>query len=253
MIICATITPETLCPATACYVQADLGAAKAVAFDISAACSGFIYAMAVGEKFIQSGSHKNVLVIGAETLTRFTDYTDRSTCILFGDGAGAAVLQPGQSGSDRGICYTTLHTDGTGGDLIYIPAGGSRLPASAQTVAGGQHFLKLRGREVYKFAVEKMQWLLEDCMRACNLSPQDVALVVPHQVNSRVIESAADKLKFPLEKVLVNIDRYGNTSSASIPIALDEAWRAGRIKPGDTVILIAFGAGLTWAGAVVKF
>jgi 3-oxoacyl-[acyl-carrier-protein] synthase-3 len=253
MIICATITPETLCPATACYVQADLGAAKAVAFDISAACSGFIYAMAVGEKFIQSGSHKNVLVIGAETLTRFTDYTDRSSCILFGDGAGAAVLQPAPSGSDRGICYTTLHTDGTGGDLIYIPAGGSRLPASAQTVAGGQHFLKLRGREVYKFAVEKMQWLLEDCMRACNLSPQDVALVVPHQVNSRVIESAADKLKFPLEKVLVNIDRYGNTSSASIPIALDEAWRAGRIKPGDTVILIAFGAGLTWAGAVVKF
>lgn len=252
LIICATITPDTYCPSCACHVQREIGAGKAAAFDINAACSGFLYGLSIGRRFIEAGQYRNILVIGVETLTRVTDYTDRGTCILFGDGAGAAVLQPG--GQDgRGVLYTTIHSDGAGLNYINIPAGGSAMPASADTVAQKQHFLKMQGRDVYKFAIEKMQWLLEDCMKACGLTPQDVDLVVPHQVNSRIIESATQKLKFPPEKVFVNIERYGNTSAASIPIALDEAVRAGRIKPNNTVVMVAFGAGLTWAGAVVKF
>jgi 3-oxoacyl-[acyl-carrier-protein] synthase-3 len=250
LIICATITPETLCPSTACFIQAELGSAKAAAFDLSAACSGFVYSLSVARMFIQAGCYRNVLVIGAETLSRFVDYTDRGSCILFGDGAGAVVLQPTRE--DRGIRYTTMHADGNGWDFIVTPAGGARQPASHETVDQRLHTLKIRGREVYKFAIEKMQWLLEDCMKACGLSSEQVDLVVPHQVNIRIIESAASKLGFPLEKVYVNIERFGNTSAASIPIALDEALREGRIRSGSTVVLVAFGAGLTWAGAVVK-
>jgi 3-oxoacyl-[acyl-carrier-protein] synthase-3 len=250
LIILATICPETICPSTACYVQRDLGAKKAAAFDISAACSGFVYALSIGAKFIESGGYKNVLVIGAETLSRFTDYTDRGSCIIFGDGAGAVVLQP-TTEPGRGLKYVTMTSDGDGWDYIWTPAGGAKMPATAQTVADRMHYLKLRGREVYKFAVEKMQWLLADCMEKCKLTVADVDLVVPHQVNIRIIESAVAKLDFPPEKVFVNIEKYGNTSAASIPIALDEAMREGRCKAGDTVIFIAFGAGLTWAGAVV--
>jgi 3-oxoacyl-[acyl-carrier-protein] synthase-3 len=251
LVLCATITPETLCPATACYVQRDLGAVRAAAFDLAAACSGFIYGLAVGRAFIRSGRFRTCLIIGAETLTRFTDYTDRSSCILFGDGAGAAVLRPSPDPA-RGILAEVLCADGGGWDYIWIPAGGARLPASKQTVEGRLHYLKIRGREVYKFAVEKMQWLLENCMASAGLSAADVDLVIPHQVNTRIIESATQRLQFPREKVYVNIDRYGNTSSASIPIALEEAQRSGRIGPGSTVLLIAFGAGLTWAGAAVR-
>jgi 3-oxoacyl-[acyl-carrier-protein] synthase III len=252
MIIVATISPETLTPATACYVQRDLGAVNAAVFDISAACSGFVYALTIGRRMIESGGVRNCLVIGAETLTRYTDYTDRGSCIIFGDGAGAAVLLP-SSDPKVGVQYSVLKADGRGWDYIITPAGGAKLPASSETVANRMHYLKLRGREVYKFAVERMQWLLEDCMKACSLTAAEVDLVVPHQVNIRIIESATQRLAFPTEKVFVNIQKYGNTSAASIPIALDEAIKAGKIKPGSKVILVAFGAGLTWAGAVVNF
>jgi len=251
LIACATITPETLCPASACYIQRDLGATGAAAFDLSAACSGWVYSLAIADRFIRAGQFDNCLVIGSETLTRFTDYTDRGSCILFGDGAGAVVLQPTDE-ADRGVLYTVMHADGTGWDYIWIPAGGARRPATPDTVADRMHCLKMRGRDVYKFAIEKMQWLLSDCMAACDLTPDDVDLVVPHQVNIRIIKSATQRVDFPMEKVYVNIDRRGNTSAASVPIALDEALKDGRIGPGSTVLLIAFGAGLTWAGAVVR-
>ena len=250
LIIVATMSPEMLVPSTACFVQQGLGAGKAAAFDISAACSGFIYALTVARRMIETGQVGNALVIGAETLSRFTDYTDRGSCILFGDGAGAVLLKATQG--EEGVLYTTLHSDGSGWDLIHIPAGGSRQPSSHATVDDRLHYLKMRGREVYKFAIEKMQWLLDDCMKACHLGVDDVTMVVPHQVNIRIIESATQKLGFPLDKVFVNIEKYGNTSAASIPIALEEAVRAGKIGKGSTIILVGFGAGLTWAGAVVK-
>ncbi len=251
LIICATITPETLCPASACYIQRDLGAGASAAFDLSAACSGWVYALAIADRFIQARQFQNCLIIGSETLTRFTDYEDRGSCILFGDGAGAVVLQP-TADPDKGIQYTVMHADGNGWDYIWIPAGGARMPLSQKALDERMHYLKMRGRDVYKFAIEKMQWLLADCMRACSLTHKDVDLVIPHQVNIRIIKSATQKLDFPMEKVYVNIDRLGNTSAASIPIAMDEAIRSGQIGPGSTVLLIAFGAGLTWAGAVVR-
>ncbi len=251
LIACATITPDTLCPASACYIQRDLGAKNAAVFDLSAACSGFVYCLTIARSFIETGQCKNCLLVGSETLSRFTDYTDRGSCILFGDGAGAVVMQAVEDDS-RGVKYTVMHADGNGWDYIWTPAGGSKLPASHQTVDERLHFLKMRGRDVYKFAIEKMQWLLEDCMNACNLTNDDVDMVIPHQVNIRIIKSATEKLNFPLEKVYVNIDKYGNTSAASIPIALDEAVRSGKVGRGSTLLLIAFGAGLTWAGAVVE-
>ena len=251
LIICATITPEMPCPSTAVHVQRDLGAIDTPAFDLAAACSGWVYALSVADTFVRSGQYRKVLVIGAETLTRFTDYEDRGSCILFGDGAGAVVLQPTDE-PGRGILHTVLHADGEGWDFITIPGGGAKMPPTAETVAARQHYLRMRGRDVYKFAIEKMQWLLGDCMSACGLTPDDVDLVVPHQVNTRIIKSATAKFNFPMEKVYMNIDRRGNTSAASIPIALDEAVREGRVGPGSTVLLIAFGAGLTWAGATVR-
>ena len=251
LIICATITPEMIFPATACFIQEAIGATNVPAFDISAACSGWVYALTVASKFIETGTYKRILVVGAEALTRFSDYTDRSSCVIFGDGAGAAVLEA-TTESDKGIQYSVMHTDGRGWDYIHVPAGGSRTPSSNETIENRGHFIKMRGREVYKFAVEKMQWLLGDCMEKCNLSIEDIDLVIPHQVNIRIIESAAAKFNLPMEKVYVNIDRYGNTSAASIPLAMTEARDAGLITPGSTLLLVAFGAGLTWAGAVVK-
>jgi len=250
VIVCATITPDMIFPATACFVQKNLQAKDVPAFDISAACSGFIYGLAVAGKFIETGTYRRALVIGAEALSRFTDYTDRTSCILFGDGAGAAVLQPGQD--DRGLLYFVLHADGGGWDYIHVPGGGARCPASHQTVDAHEHFIKMRGRDVYKFAVEKMQWLLEDCLTHCGLTAGDIDLVIPHQVNLRIISSATEKFGFPMEKVYINIDRYGNTSAASIPLAMHEARSEGKIGPGSLVLLAAFGAGLTWAGAVIR-
>lgn len=251
LIVCATITPDMVFPATACFVQAALGAGGVPAFDISAACSGFLYALAIGSQFIQTGMYKRVMVIGAEALSRFTDYTDRGSCILFGDGAGAALLEP-TNDPGRGILYNVLHADGQGWDFIHLPAGGTRNPATHATVDAREHYIKLRGREVYKFAVEKMQWLMEDCMAQCKLTVDDVDMIIPHQVNSRIIASATEKVNFPPEKVYVNIDRFGNTSAASIPIAMHEARAAGKIGPGSTLLLAAFGAGVTWAGTVLR-
>ena len=251
LILVCTVTSEMVFPATACFVQAALGLKDIPAFDIAAACSGFVYGLSVASKFIETGTYKKVLLIGAETLTRFSDYTDRGSCILFGDAAGAVVLEPTTDPS-RGLEYTSLHCDGSGWDYINIPGGGSRYGVSHQTVDARLHYVKMRGREVYKFAVDKMQRLLGECMEKCNLSVANVDMVVPHQVNLRIIESATEKFGFPLEKVYVNIDRYGNSSSASIPLALTECRDIGRIKQGSTIIMVAFGAGLTWAGAVVR-
>ena len=251
LIICATVTPEMPVPATACFIQRDLGATEVPAFDLAGACSGFIYGVVVATQFIENGTYQRILVIGVDTLSRFTDYEDRGSCILFGDAAGAAVLQRGDD-PDKGVLYNVMHTDGSGWDFIHIPAGGSGRPATADTVAARDHFIKMRGRDVYKFAVEKMQWLLGDCMAHCGLTPQDIDLVIPHQVNRRIISSATEKVDFPMEKVYINIDRYGNTSGASVPLAMAEARDKGLIGPGSTIMLIAFGAGLTWAGSVIR-
>ncbi len=252
MIICATITPEMPYPATACFVHEALGCGDIPAFDMSAACSGFVYGLGVASQFIQSGVHKTILVIGADAMSRTSDYTDRGTCILFGDGAGAAILEATDE-PGKGLSYFTLHADGTGRDLIEMPAGGSKLPATHDTIDQRLHFTKMKGREVYKFAVERMQWLMKQCMDASGLTAEDVDLVVPHQVNMRIIDSASQRSGFPREKVFVNIEEYGNTSAASVPIALAEAMDAGRIQDGSTVMLVAFGAGLTWAGAMLQF
>jgi 3-oxoacyl-[acyl-carrier-protein] synthase-3 len=250
LILCGTITPEMTFPSTACFVAAHLGLTSTPAMDLAAACSGFIYALDTGASFIKAGRYKNVLVIGAETLSRITDYKDRGSCILFGDGAGAVVLRR-DNDAKRGVIYSSLHADGTGWEMLFCKPG-SRFPIEDALVDAGDHYLKIKGREVYKFAVTRFEELIEDAMRKCELTPETVSLIVPHQVNQRIIDSAMQKLKLAPEKAFVNIDKYGNTSAASIPIALDEAWRAGRIKTGDVVLFVAFGAGLTWANAVVR-
>jgi 3-oxoacyl-[acyl-carrier-protein] synthase-3 len=252
LIIVGTLCPDMLTPSTACIVQRNLGIKRHIgAFDLNAACSGFVYALSTASQFIQNGAYKNILVIGAETLSRVVDYTDRNTCVLFGDGAGAAVLTRSEDTS-IGVQAFTLGANGVGAEFISIPAGASLHPATADTVAQRMHYLKMNGREVYKFAVHQMAESIRMAMEACNLTPNDVKLVVPHQVNQRVIDSATEKMGFPKEKVFVNIDRYGNTSSASVPIALDESRKCGRCGKGDWIIMVAFGAGLTWAAATVK-
>jgi 3-oxoacyl-[acyl-carrier-protein] synthase III len=252
LILVATLTPDMLTPATACLVQQQLGIKKHIgAFDLNAACSGFVYALSTATQFIQTGAFKNILVIGAETLSRVVDYTDRNTCILFGDGAGAVVLR---ASDDPTVGLQSFHlgANGEGAPLLNIPAGGSLHPASATTLAEKMHFLKMNGREVYKFAVHQMTESLGQAMSSCNLTPDTVKLVVPHQVNQRIIDSATEKMGFPKDKVFINIHKYGNTSAASVPIALDEAVREGRCGKGDWIIMVAFGAGLTWAAATVK-
>jgi 3-oxoacyl-[acyl-carrier-protein] synthase-3 len=251
LILVATITPEMLTPSTACFVAHSLGLSSTPAFDLSAACSGFVYGLETANAFIQAGRYKNVLVIGAETLSRITDYTDRGSCILFGDGAGAVVMSASTANDGRGLLYSSLHADGGGWELLYCRPG-SRHPIDQTMVAGRQQYLQLKGRDVYKFAVARFNELIEDAMTKCNLKADDVKLIVPHQVNQRIIDSAMEKLKLPMEKAYVNIDRFGNTSAASIPIALDEAVRAGKLVKGDVVVFVAFGAGLTWANAVVR-
>ena len=251
LIICSTVSPEMPFPATACFIQDRLGATDVPAFDISAACSGFIYELMIARQFIENGTYRRILIIAADALSRITDYTDRGSCILFGDAAGAVVLEPTER-KDHGLIHSVMHADGSGWDFIHIPAGGASKPTSIETVEAHEHYIKLRGRDVYRFAVEKMQWLLGDCLEKCNLTVDDIDLVIPHQVNVRILKSAAEKFDIPMDKVYVNIDRYGNTSGASIPLALAEARDQGLIGEGSTLMMIAFGAGLTWAGAVVK-
>ncbi|MEZ6072425.1 MAG: beta-ketoacyl-ACP synthase 3 [Pirellulales bacterium] len=227
-----------------------MGARRAGAFDIEAACSGFVYGMSIASAMIVSGTMRNVLVLGAETLTRLVNYTDRSSCILFGDGAGAAVFRACEDG--RGVMYTDLGADGSQADAMQVAAGGSRRPTTMQTVAARQHLATVDGRRVFRFATEKFAELIQNALSACDLSSDDVKMVVPHQVNQRIIDSALKRLEWPADKCFVNIAKVGNTSAASIPIALDEARRSGCITQGDTVIFVGFGAGLTWGATVVK-
>lgn len=251
LIIVATVSPDHITPSTACYVQHKIGARQIPAFDISAACSGFIYALTVAWNFVASGNYKNVLVIAAEALSTVTDYTDRNTCILFGDGAGAAVLQPGSQAHQ--ILYSTIAADGAGSEMMIIPAGGSYLPASHKTVEERLHYIHLRGREVFKFAVLRIVSLVREILDKCNLTLDDIALIIPHQMNKRILEATAERLGLSMDKIYINIERCGNTSAASIPIALDEASRNGRLKKGDLVALIAFGGGLTWGTTLIKW
>jgi 3-oxoacyl-[acyl-carrier-protein] synthase-3 len=251
LVICATITADNTLPSTACWIQDRLGCKRAGAFDLTAACSGHIYALAQARAAILSGQARTVLVTSAEILSSITDYTDRSTCVLFGDGAGAAVIQASDQ-PNTGLLYTTTYADGAGGALMLLPAGGSRRPPSHETVDQRLHYMQIRGREVFRFAVEKMEELIDECLKVCGLTPADVRLVIPHQVNKRIIDAATGRMGFPPEKVFVNIHKYGNTGGASVAIAHDEARRQGALGPGDVAILIAFGGGLTWAGAVVR-
>lgn len=253
MIVTATVTPEMVFPSTACFVQDMLGAKKAWAFDISAACSGFVYGLSIAQHFVISGKYDNVLVIGAETLSKITDYKDRKSCILFGDGAGAAIIKRGDSNGSRGIIYSTSGSDGSGWTALNCPAYGSRNPVSKPLENPNSVFMQINGREVYQLAVRKIIETVENCMTNCNMSISDVDLFIPHQMNARIIESVAKRLELADEKVFINIDRYGNTSAASIPIALDECMQKGRIKKGDIVLLVAFGGGLTWGANVIEF
>jgi len=251
LIIVATITPEHIFPSTACLVQDQLGATKAGAFDLSAGCSGFIYGLAMATDSIRAGSAQHVLVIGAETLSRFMDWSDRETCVLFGDGAGAVVV----SGSETpgGILSSILGSDGSGGDHLILPAGGSKFPASHETVEQGLHYARMNGREVFRFATRTMDKAARQACVKANVPLDEVKLMVPHQANSRIIDSAARSLKLNDGRVFSNIERYGNTSAASIPIALVEAIQAGRIHRHDYLVLVGFGAGLTWGATVVQW
>lgn len=249
LIVIATITPDTMFPSTACILQDKLGAKNAAAFDLSAACSGFVYSMATASSMIRTGMYKNALVIGADTLSRITDYTDRNTCVLFGDGAGAVIL--GEVPEGRGFLSFDLGAEGAGGPLLKLEAGGSRLPASAETVQDGKHFIYMNGREVFKFAVRVMGSATEEVLRKAGKTKEDIDLFVPHQANIRIIQSAMNRLDLPEERCVINVDKYANTSAASIPLALVEAAQQGRIKEGDTVLLVGFGGGLTWGASVL--
>lgn len=252
LIIVATITPEMVFPSTASFVQESLGAKKAWAFDLAAACSGFVYALNIVRQFLENKQLNNALVIGAETLTKLTNWKDRTSCILFGDGAGAVVLERRDRGS-RGIMYSTLGSDGTYWETLNCQAYGSRHPAWKPLDDPDKIYMEIKGREVYQQAVRRIVEAVSECMDHCNLKVDDLGLLISHQMNARIIESAAKRLELPPEKVFVNIERYGNTSAASVPIAFDECVRQGRLKKGDIAILVAFGAGVTWGANVFEF
>jgi 3-oxoacyl-[acyl-carrier-protein] synthase-3 len=249
LIIVATVTPDSTVPSTACILQDKLGAKGAAAFDLSAACSGFVYSLATATGFIQNGMYNNALVIGADTLSRITDYSDRNTCVLFGDGAGAVII--GEVPEGRGFLSFDLGAEGSGGSLLNIEAGGSRLPASHQTIEDKKHFLYMNGREVFKFAVRVMGTATERVLTKAGLGKENIDLFVPHQANIRIIQSAMQRLDLPPEKCVINVDKYANTSAASIPLALVEAAEEGRIKEGDAVLMVGFGGGLTWGASVL--
>jgi len=252
LIVLATITPDTLLPATACWVQDRLGATHAGALDVAAACSGFLYALSIAVTHVHANPQEKVLVIGAETLSYITDFTDRTSCILFGDGAGAAVVARSDDPA-VGFGPFALGSDGSGAEMMIVPAGGSLRPASHQTVDERLHYMKIRGREVYRFAVTKMVEMVAWAMEEGGITADDLKLIIPHQVNVRILEAAAKRLQVPMEKIYIDIERYGNTSAASVPIALDEAVRAGKLEPGDPVVLVAFGGGLTWAACSLRW
>ncbi len=248
LIVVGTVTPDMMFPSTACLVQRNLQATGAAAFDVGAACSGFVYGLMTAASMISSGLYRNAIVIGADTLSRITDWTDRGTCVLFGDGAGAVVLEPGE-----GILGSCLGADGKGWDALMQPAGGSLMPATHETVDKRLHTIKMNGNQVFKFAVRAMANSVIECLDRCGMTRDDVNLLIPHQANTRIIEAAAARLGIPLDRVAVNIDKCGNMSSASIPVALDQAVQSGRLKRGDVGVMVAFGGGLTWGTAAFRW
>lgn len=252
MIIVATITPDTLTPATACYVQQQIGALNAVAFDVSAACSGFLYAMELARHSVGAGAFKNALIIGAEKLSAFVDWSDRNTCVLFGDGAGAAVLVPSTNGDGK-ILSSHLGTDGAQAELLNIPGGGSACPVTLENAPEKLATLAMQGREVFKHAVNAMKRASLEAIESAGLTSKDIKLLIPHQANLRIIDATVERLDISRDDVFINLDKYGNTSAAAVAIALDEANRQGRIAKGDKILLVAFGAGLTWASAVIEW
>jgi 3-oxoacyl-[acyl-carrier-protein] synthase-3 len=251
LIICSTSSPEYIFPATACLIQDQLGATKAGAFDLLAACSGFIYALNMGAQAIRSGSIKNALIIGSETLSRFVNWKDRSTCILFGDGAGAFVLQ--SSEQPGGVLSAVMHSDGSGGNLLTLAGGGSRYPANETTLLNGKHYIQMDGNEVFRFATRVMASATQEVLACAGLTIDQVQWIVPHQANIRIIKAAARGLNLPMDRFIVNVERYGNTSTASIPIAMVEALEKGQIKPGEKIVMVGFGAGLTWGALAAEW
>jgi 3-oxoacyl-[acyl-carrier-protein] synthase-3 len=251
LIIVATITPDMPFPSTACLVQQKIGAYRAAAFDIEAACSGFIYALEIGQQFIMSRTYNTVLVIGAEKLSSIVNWSDRNTCVLFGDGAGAAILQ--NRPNSHGLLTACMGADGQKADLLSMPAGGSRCPASAETVAGKLHYLRMDGKETFKNAVQAMNTAAQESLRRCEIDITQIKCVIPHQANQRIIDAVAERLGAKPEQIFINLDKYGNTSAASVAIALDEAVASRRIERGDLILLVVFGAGLTWGAAVIEW
>lgn len=251
MIIVATVTPDMFFPSTACFVQTKIGATNAVCFDVSAACSGFLYALEIARQFISTGAQKTVLVIGAEKLSTIVNWTDRNTCVLFGDGAGAAVLQ--HRPHSKGIRHTHMGSDGKYAEILQIPGGASLNPVTAENAGERLNTIRMNGKETYKQAVTAMLDAGNRAMEACGVSSENIACVIPHQANVRIIEAIADRMKLPMDRFLINLDRFGNTSAAAVAIALDEANRTGRMKRGDHILLVVFGGGLTWAGSLIEW
>jgi 3-oxoacyl-[acyl-carrier-protein] synthase-3 len=251
LILVATATPDMLFPATACFVQKKIGATNAACLDISAACAGFLFGVEIAQQFITSHTYDTVLVIGADKLTAITNWTDRNTCILFGDGAGAAILR--HRGGSHGVISTHIGSDGQYTDILFMPGGGSRCPITRENVDLNLQTIHMIGKEVYKHAVTAMLSAAQKALEQAGLRIEDIACVIPHQANMRIIEAIADRLRIPVERFYVNLDRYGNTSAAAVAIALDEANRSGRIKPGDYILMVVFGGGLTWASTVIEW
>jgi 3-oxoacyl-[acyl-carrier-protein] synthase III len=251
LILCATVTPDQILPSTGCLIQAELGAHSAAAMDVVAACSGFLYGLTLANTMVQTGQSRNALVIGAEVLTQYVDYSDRQTCILFGDGAGAAVLGPVEG--DRGILAARIKSDGRYEEQLYSPGGGTRRPATAETLAAGDHYFKMKGNELFKVAVRSMADISREVLEEAGLAAKDVSLFIPHQANQRITDAVANKLNVEDARVYSNIAMHGNTSSASIPIALDECVEAGRIKKDDLILLASFGGGVTWGGVLMRW
>lgn len=254
LIIMGTVTPDMPMPSTACIVQHKLGAERAAAFDVSAACSGFLYALSIGDQFIRSGMYKRVLVIGADMFSKVVDWSNRDTCILFSDGAGAMLLEATTGSNERRIVKSThLFSDGQHGDKLFIPGGGSLNPASHDTLYQDMHYVRMRGNEVFKVAVKAMTDAAKKALKHNGLTTEDLDLVVPHQANIRIMEAIARKLRIPMEKVMVTVDYYGNSSAATVPTAFDKAVKKGRLQEGDTVLAVAFGAGFTWASTIIQW
>jgi 3-oxoacyl-[acyl-carrier-protein] synthase-3 len=251
LIIVATVTPDMFFPATACWVQKKIGAVRAACFDISAACSGFLYAMEIAQQFISTHVYNTVLIVGADKLSSIVNWSDRNTCVLFGDGAGAAILR--NRGASHGVVATHMGSDGEFAEILFMPGGGSRCPITAENIGQQLNTIKMQGKETYKQAVTAMSDAADRALESAGLKYDEIACVIPHQANMRIIEAIAHRMRLPIEKFYVNLEKYGNTSAAAVAIALDEAHRAGRFKVGDYILLVVFGGGLTWASSVIQW